>query len=668
MYTAPPAAVNRTKWRRFLKTCRLARMPTARSRRLATLFLLAVGGCRPAAPPAPAPAPVPHGPLAVRVVYPVTTTDSTGRLLAAFESRDSAFVFGSVSDPAARVTVNDIPVEVAPSGAWLAWLALPRDTIAGFVVRAESGGERDSVAFWARLPRRFVPPDTGVWIDSTSLDPVGSIWVRPGEGLTLRVRAVPGARVRLVLSDSVSVPLLPDTVIVPRPWGALAFGTTTPDVGVRRDDHYAGWLVGPLGPTPGPVLGPPPMPIAGDTAVAPFAVLEATRDGDTVRRPWPLRVGVLDPAHPTIAVVNDDTAGTGTTDGVLAGRPAPHATYHWFFPNGTRALVSGRRGDQVRLQLSARTVAWVDGLDIQPLPTGTPPIRGTTQALRMFAGPRSATLRVPLPGPVPFRVDEDGSRLTLTLYGVAANADWIQYGPADPLVSRLAFEAPAEDETRIVIDLARPVWGYRTRWSGNDLLLEIRRPPEIHERRPLEGLLIALDPGHPPGGAHGPTGSYEADAVLAVARAAAPLFERAGARVVLLRDDTLPMDLPARPRAAEAADADLLISIHANALPDGVNPFVNAGTSVYYYHPRAVNFAREVDKALVRAFGSRDLGIGRADLALARPTWMPAILTEGLFMMLPDQEAVLTSVEGQRRYAQGLVDGTVAFLAGWARR
>jgi N-acetylmuramoyl-L-alanine amidase len=268
---------------------------------------------------------------------------------------------------------------------------------------------------------------------------------------------------------------------------------------------------------------------------------------------------------------------------------------------------------------------------------------------------------------VPFRVDEDGRRLALTVYGVAANADWIQLGPEDPLVAGVGFDAPATDEMRVLVDLTEPVWGYRTRWSGDNLLLEIRRPPRIDASRPLQGIRVALDPGHPPAGATGATGTYEGDVVLAVARAAVPLFERAGAQLLLLRDDSLPLDLAARPRAAEAGGADLLISIHANALPDGVNPFVNSGTSVYYFHPRAVTFAREVNRALVRAFGFRDLGIGRGDLALTRPTWMPAILTEGLFMMLPDQEAVLISPEGQRQYAQALVDGTTAFLASWAR-
>jgi N-acetylmuramoyl-L-alanine amidase len=41
---------------------------------------------------------------------------------------------------------------------------------------------------------------------------------------------------------------------------------------------------------------------------------------------------------------------------------------------------------------------------------------------------------------------------------------------------------------------------------------------------------------------------------------------------------------------------------------------------------------------------------------------MPSILTEGLFLMLPEQEAVLISPEGQHRYAEGLVRGTRAFL------
>ncbi|HEX9632001.1 MAG TPA: N-acetylmuramoyl-L-alanine amidase [Gemmatimonadales bacterium] len=625
---------------------------------------VAVAACGPHAPPAMPPG-YPVGPPAIAVVYPRLAEDSTGALVSAFASGDSAFVFGSVRPPHAVVTVNGTPVDVAPTGAWLAWIPLPDDTVAVIAVHATVAGQADSLAFLATLPRRFEPPDSGAWIDTTSLVPTGDVWVRPGEGVRLAVRAAPGATLRVLRADSSPVAVLvPEYDGEGRAWGELAFGTVP---GVSRHaagTRYAGWAVAPIGPDPGPVLEAAPDRAPADSGLA---VLEAALGTDTVRVTWPIRLAVLRSGDRPVAVVNDDTAGTGTTDAMLPGRPAPYGTYHWFLPNGTRAQVSGRINDQVRLQLSRRTVAWVDGRDVQALPAGTPPPGGITRAMRLFRDSGSVTLRVPLPGRVPFRVDEDGRRLSLTVYGVAANADWIQYGPEDPLVERIAFEAAADDETRVHIDLAVPVWGYRTRWSGTDLMLEVRRPPVVRAGRPLEGIRVALDPGHPPAGATGPTGTFEGDAVLAVARQAAALFERAGARVVLLRNDTLPLGLVERTRAAEAADADLLISVHANALPDGVNPWVNSGTSVYYFHPRAVRFARHVNRALVRRFGFRDLGIGRGDLALARPTWMPAILTEGLFMMVPEQEAVLISPEGQRRYAEGLVEGTRAFLEAWAR-
>jgi N-acetylmuramoyl-L-alanine amidase len=64
----------------------------------------------------------------------------------------------------------------------------------------------------------------------------------------------------------------------------------------------------------------------------------------------------------------------------------------------------------------------------------------------------------------------------------------------------------------------------------------------------------------------------------------------------------------------------------------------------------------------VRRLGVRDLGFGRGDLALVRTTWMPSILTEGLFIMVPEQEAALRSARGQRLYAEAVVEGIRRFL------
>jgi N-acetylmuramoyl-L-alanine amidase len=629
----------------------------------ATLTLTAACGRWPGGVPAASPRPL-GGPPSVHVVYPPLVSDSSGWHAASpIASRDSAFVFGSVRRPDATVEVNGVAVPVAPTGGWIAWLPLPDDTVAWFTVVAAVGDTVDSLVFRAALPQRFAPPADGPWVDTTSLAPTGTLWREPGEGVRLTVRAAPAARVLLELPDSSTVPFVPDTARPPASWGEQAFGTVPRPTPAMPQGRYALWWTGALGSDPGPVLGVPGPP---DTAAAAWVAVIV--GDDTVRARWPLRVGVLDPQRPTVAIVNDDTAGTGTTDRTLAGRPAPNGTYYWFFPNGTRAVVEGRWNGQVRLRLSARSAAWVDAVDVQPLPAGTPPLRGTMLPLRLFPGASSLTLRVPLPGRVPFRVDEAEQRLTLTLYGVAPDADWIQYGGTDSLIRLIRFAAPVRDETQVLVDLARPVWGYRTRWAGNDLLLEIRRPPVIDRRHPLRGRVIALDAGHPPLGATGPTGAYEADVVLAVARRAQAMLERAGARVVQIRPSGAPLGLIERTAAAEAADADVLISIHANALPDGVNPFVNNGTSTYYFHPRSAPLARAVQRALVRALGVRDLGMGRGDLALVRPTWMPAVLTEGLFMMIPEQEEMLTSAEGQERYARGIVEGVTEFLTEWSRR
>jgi N-acetylmuramoyl-L-alanine amidase len=276
--------------------------------------------------------------------------------------------------------------------------------------------------------------------------------------------------------------------------------------------------------------------------------------------------------------------------------------------------------------------------------------------------PDRATVRIPLSQRVPFRVEEGDRSLMVTIYGASGDVNWMRYGPDDSLVRRMTWRQAAADEVALTFELSRPVWGYQARWRRSDLVLEIRRPPPIDAGDPLRGRLIAVDAGHPPGGAIGPTGLREAEANLGVALELERLLKAAGAKVLMTRTTDAPLDLWPRVHLAEQANADVLVSIHNNALPDGINPFVNSGTSVYYNHPRSVALARAVQVALLRRLGLRDLGIGRGDLALVRGTWMPSILTEGLFMMLPDQEAALRSAEGRRRYAQAVVDGLRDYL------
>ena len=44
---------------------------------------------------------------------------------------------------------------------------------------------------------------------------------------------------------------------------------------------------------------------------------------------------------------------------------------------------------------------------------------------------------------------------------------------------------------------------------------------------------------------------------------------------------------------------------------------------------------------MMRELGLRDLGIHYQNIAIGRTTWMPSIICEGLFLMVPEQENAL---------------------------
>jgi N-acetylmuramoyl-L-alanine amidase len=610
---------------------------------------------RPSARPARLPAiPAVRGTLAITVVHPPADA-----LVAA---RDSTFVFGWVGTGGASLTIDGQPVAVAPNGAFLGFIRLPDDTAATLRLVATLGA--DSVVFLRpiRLPARPAPPAQPLWIDTLSIEPRGTRWAEPEELIRVAVRASPGAAVVLRLPDGRQFPLAADTFreSTPGTFDRQAPRPVTPPA-LRFRGAFPALALGAALPA---VTAPDVPPDGSDTL---GAVLMATAGGDTVRAPLPLRLAMLDPQRRPVVLLSDDTSGAEATDGAVVGAPSPDGTYHWFFRNGTRAAVSGRVGDQLRVRLSRGASAWVGMEGVAAvLPAGTPVPWARLALVRLSPRDSLVSARLTLTGRVPFQVEEDDGSLTVRLYGAASDLDFIQYGGTDPLVPRVTWSQPADDECTVTFELAAPLFGWRARWQGEDLVLEIRRPPAVDRLRPLRGRLIAVDAGHPPAGATGPTGLREAEANLAVARALQAILERAGARVLMTRATDTALGLYERTTLAEEGNAELLVSIHNNAFPDGVNPWANSGTSTYYFHPGSAPLAVAVQDALVGEMGLRNLGVGRGNFALVRPTWMPAVLTEGAFLMIPEQEQGLRTPAFQLAYARGIALGIQAYLRRWA--
>src|SRR5439155_12462023 len=356
-------------------------------------------------------------PLHITIVYPDPAEP--------IQALDFSFVFGSVGRGRGDValSINGFPVRVSATGSWLAWLPLPGDSLARFqiVARAGGGSEQRETTFVARIAQPYRPPaGATVWIDTTSFTPTDTLAFPAGEGIRLSVRATPGARVRLRMEGKQDVVwFVPDTLPEEPTWGVRAFGTDTTayQLPVARD-RYVAWL---------------PAQLVCD------AIVEVIVGTDTARAVWPLVLDTVDRAHPTVIVLNDDTAHTGTTDSLTVGKAVPYGTYNWFFPTGTTAVADGRWSGQTRLRLSRGAIAWVNTADVVRLAPGTPPPGGIVGSVRLVAGPRSLVFRVPLPARVPFKVEEGERSLTVLLYGVSSDVNWMQHGGTDSYVTRMSY-------------------------------------------------------------------------------------------------------------------------------------------------------------------------------------------------------------------------------------
>lgn len=101
-------------------------------------------------------------------------------------------------------------------------------------------------------------------------------------------------------------------------------------------------------------------------------------------------------------------------------------------------------------------------------------------------------------------------------------------------------------------------------------------------------MIVAVDAGHGgmDPGATGPDGTHEKDVTLAIARLLAARIERTpGMRAVLTRDGDYFVTLLGRIERAQAAHADLFVSIHADSVRD---PAIS-GASVYILSERGAS-------------------------------------------------------------------------------
>jgi N-acetylmuramoyl-L-alanine amidase len=618
-----------------------------RQSRFFITFLIAAAACSHPKPPVSEPAPAPRvpavpatqpsvrsqqlpplneglppmpqvdGPLAIHVVYP-----SEGSPLA---NRDSNFLLGSVGNGSATLTINGQPAVVYPNGAFMAFIKSPPQTSPKFDLVAIAGADTARYTHNLKPPTIVTPLPTegALVIDTSEFAPKANntLFLRDDERTTVRIR-IPSNATATFVTGTARIPL--------ERTGEIASRT------LNASDLRAGGTI---------VVG---------------------RGDDTVRLPV---TGVRGPRldAPEYVRLGRGVAPTDT-DAVIYGRVLPNDNYKWFLLPGTVAEMTGRNGAGfTRIRVADDNEMWVADADVDSIPAQAPGRRVTSNG-RVRSSPQSADLMIPMTSAPAFFVEEHNRQVELVVYGVQGNTDIINYPTGDTLIKSVTWEQESNDRMRFTLHLTQRPTGWMALYERGNFILRIRRPPVVNDREPLRGRVIAIDPGHPPAGATGPTSLYEGQVSLSVAERAQAMLIAKGATVVLTRTTMDPLDLAPRRVISRRADAEAFVSIHLNAFPDGVNPFVaTAGSGTYFFRTHAEPLARAIQERLLANLSLKDEGIFYRSLAVTVQSWMPAVLAEGAFVVIPEQEAALRTPNYQDRYAKAIVEGLEAYFRGLTR-
>ncbi len=236
-----------------------------------------------------------------------------------------------------------------------------------------------------------------------------------------------------------------------------------------------------------------------------------------------------------------------------------------------------------------------------------------------------------------------------------------------------------------------------------------RAPVRTADAAGAGDFLVAIDAGHggEDPGAIGAAGTYEKDIVLSVARRLAKRVDAvAGMRALLIRDGDYYIGLRDRTRKAREADADLFVSVHADAFRDrsvkGSSVFVLSrngassemarmlarsenradrigGVSLDDKDPEVASvlldlsrahtveeslaFAAKVKRELGAIGDVHGSGVEQAGFAVLKSLDMPSALVELAFISNPEEERRLRSADYQAQLARGIVNGIRAYAA-----
>ena len=349
----------------------------------------------------------------------------------------------------------------------------------------------------------------------------------------------------------------------------------------------------------------------------------------------------------------------------LRAQPNENAQRITHLNTDTVLMIDAKKGDYYRVSLSPVKKAWVRCDSVVGYSTINSKMLATVTDVTMTEDKLYTYIKTPLSFAVTYKITETDTGLTLDLYNIKENpSDTKIFAPTETIKSLAINNVALENKSTYFVELNNKLWGYDVYYENNCLVLKIRKAPQIDSKMPLKNITIAIDPGHGGDeyGAVGPTGVKEKDINLDVSTKLKTVLEKAGVNVVMTRTSDCNMELYERIKLAKQSDALILLSIHANALADGADPYKKHGTAVFYYNKESFELAKTLKNTLVSELSTYDDGVSKYSLVLTRPTMPMSVLIEIAYMIHPEEYALLLDENFRQKAAESIKNGLENYL------
>ena len=518
------------------------------------------------------------------------------------------------------LSINDQPVKVYPSGGFAFELNLkPGDT--AFNIVAFFPPDRTSVK---RVVYNYTvppPPDTVKTLDIASIEmiPEGNLYVRPGDRIKFRVKALPGAKV--LVNKNIPLYEMPNNKMP---------GIYQGEYQVKETDSF--------------LVSKMPVTIT-DSAGRSF-----TKESKN----W---ISMFGPLVPDIAVTKGRLAFLlfGLGDDRLGGAKIG------YLDSMVMLKVTGKVGNKYKVQLSKYRTAFIEDDAVEFLPKGTYTPESLTGRWSVYGDDKFDYVQLGLSARLPYQSFQltDPAKVVVDVFGATNNTNWITQLENTQEIKNVSYEQIEDEVFRITIELRHAQhWGHFIYYKGNTLVVKIRRQPQDLA---LNKLIIGVDAGHGGSnvGAGGPTGSSEKMLALAVSLKLQQALEKEGAKVIMSRSSEKFFDNRERILFYRDSLPDLLVSIHLNSAAD---PIRVTGTSTFYRYPGFRNLSNFIYKRMLE-LGLEEHGNNSSfNFMLNSPIEYPNALVETLFISNPADEAKILDEKFQQQIADKVLQGIKDFL------